>query len=99
MDIQETSAVMFMPFEQKQPDEECMWSTARGRHAETHLPSAGEELFWSAPQQNQITLSLFFCFLWRDNRAAEGVHVQCPLSAAPTPAALIEALSVHVWPR
>lgn len=41
--------------------------------------------FWSAPQQNKITLSLFFCFPWRDNRDAEGVHVQCPLSAARTP--------------
>lgn len=43
------------------------------------------QAFWSAPQQNQITLSLFFCFPWRDNGAAGGVCVQCPLSAAPTP--------------
>lgn len=43
------------------------------------------EGFWSAPQQNQIILSLFFCFPWRDNGEAEGVHVQCPLSAARTP--------------
>ena len=37
--------------------------------------------FWGAAQQNQITLSLFFCFPWQDNRAAEGVRVQCPLSS------------------
>lgn len=33
-----------MMFDQKQPDEKCVWSTVSGPHAETHLPAADDDV-------------------------------------------------------
>ncbi|KAI9518865.1 hypothetical protein NQZ68_033989 [Dissostichus eleginoides] len=84
--------MMFMQFDQKQSDEKCMWSTARGRQADTHLPAEEDDgrLFedegerfltrWTIEQPRGSMLG--FC---------------CPLLGHPM--ALIEALSLNVSPR